>query len=270
MYLEACVGTTPNLKLPFPELTDVLDGPDAISDLASATEDYFYNRNLPTGVVRMPSYYWGSGTTFPSTGVAAGDTYRHTDLGLMCWNGSAWRQAAGPLSLSKLARTQLSTSALHQGFEVIETEDGQRLFWTGSGWKKMPGGPPVMVASNINLLANGNMPPGTVGGIITGTQNVPVHTPGTLHLSGHVILTGVNVCAGFVQIGIGPSTSTLTMLGVQSRYHNNGNVQTWTIPVNGYYDSDGTTKVMCMVGWADSGSGGNVTVQAASLAAALL
>jgi hypothetical protein len=89
------VGATNALALPFPELTETADGPDAFSDLANAVEDYVYDRILPAGVTRYLSHHWGQGTSVPATsttGLRQGDTYFHTGLSAMLkYNGTAWR-----------------------------------------------------------------------------------------------------------------------------------------------------------------------------------
>lgn len=85
------MGTTPGLKLPIPELTETADGPDAFSDLANATEDFVYDRILPAGVTRVPSYFWGQGVTYPTgTELRPGDVYLHTSFGLRQYNGTTW------------------------------------------------------------------------------------------------------------------------------------------------------------------------------------
>lgn len=68
------MGTTSNLKLTWPEFSDQADGPAAFSALANSVEGYFFNRVLPSGVTRAPSYYWGTVTSYPTTGLQPGDT----------------------------------------------------------------------------------------------------------------------------------------------------------------------------------------------------
>lgn len=137
------MGATNGLGLPIPELTEMADGPDAISDLANATEDYFYDRILPAGITRHPSYHWGSGTTFPTTGLMAGDTYFHTGLGgLMRYSGVAWRQTEMFEVANAAARNVISTnysSLLYRGFRVYEADKGYIREWdpTGSLWRYM-------------------------------------------------------------------------------------------------------------------------------------
>jgi len=87
------MGTTANLKLPYPEAGDGADGPAAISALAQAVEDYVYSRSLPTGVTRMPNYYWGSGTAFPTSALLViGDTFTRSDLSTVYvfLGGTSW------------------------------------------------------------------------------------------------------------------------------------------------------------------------------------
>lgn len=94
------MGATNALALPFPELTDLADGPDAFADLANAAEDYFYDRIKPAGILRTPVFHWGDGTAPPdgaTPGLQRGDTYFHTGQSAqLAWNGTAWRQAAFP------------------------------------------------------------------------------------------------------------------------------------------------------------------------------
>jgi hypothetical protein len=86
------MGTTANLKLPYPEAGDGADGPAALSALSQAIEDYFFSRSLPTGVTRMPNYYWGAGTAFPTGAVQPGDSFTRTDLGALYVfvGGTSW------------------------------------------------------------------------------------------------------------------------------------------------------------------------------------
>lgn len=85
------MGTTANLKLPYPESGDGADGPAAFVALAQKIEDYFFTRALPTGVTRMPNYYWGTVATFP-TSVMPGDTCTLTGA-LWVYTGSGWANA---------------------------------------------------------------------------------------------------------------------------------------------------------------------------------
>lgn len=131
------MGVTSNLKLPYPELTEIADGPDAFNDLVTAVESYFYDRVLPTGVTRMPSYYWGAGTAFPAIGVQPGDVYRHTGLGcLMTYNGTAWRQAEPAIYPSLAARNAASTNhaaLLHDGFRAFY--GSAETVWRNAAWR---------------------------------------------------------------------------------------------------------------------------------------
>jgi len=132
------LGVTTNLKLPYPELTDAVDGPSSFDALAQGVEDFFYRRILPAGITRMPVYNWGAGSSFP-TGVATGDTFTHQGLGpaLMRWNGSAWRQAETTDVASQTARLALSTGAnaslLHSGFTVRQVDTNVTYEWDGTG-----------------------------------------------------------------------------------------------------------------------------------------
>lgn len=139
------MGVTNGLALPIPELTDTADGPDAISDLANATEDYVYDRILPPGVTRYPSHHWGAGTQFPTyaQGVRAGDSYYHN--GLACLMRAVdpgattpvWRQGALATVASLAARDTISTNypgLLYPDFRVQQTDAGVTWSWTGTEW----------------------------------------------------------------------------------------------------------------------------------------
>lgn len=87
------MGATPQLKLPFPELADQADAPDAFSDLGVMIEGYFYDRTLPTGVTRAPTYYWGSGSALPtSSALRAGDTFTLSGRLMMFVSGTTWAE----------------------------------------------------------------------------------------------------------------------------------------------------------------------------------
>lgn len=139
------MAVTNGLALPIPELTDTADGPDAISDLANATEDYVYDRILPAGVTRYLLHHWGAGTTLPTAaqGVKVGDTFTHT--GLACTMRAVdptattpvWRQVTMAEVGTIAARDAISTNytaLLHPGFRVRQTDVGILWEWTGTAW----------------------------------------------------------------------------------------------------------------------------------------
>jgi hypothetical protein len=135
------VATTDGLKLPIPELTDSADGPSAFSQVNNAVEDYLYDRILPTGVTRYPTHYWGAGTTFPTTGLKAGDSYYHTGLVcLMRYDGANWRQAERAEVANATARNAISNgfpTLLYQGFRVQQLDVAVTWAWTGTAWQAM-------------------------------------------------------------------------------------------------------------------------------------
>jgi hypothetical protein len=140
------VGSTNGVLLPIPELTESADGPKAVNDLANAVEDYFYDRVLPTGVVRYPIHHWGSGTALPTVanGVKTGDTYLHTGLGCMMRfiTGTTWRQAEPALVASLAARDAIATNysgLLYDGFEVHMQAgaSGEKFRWNGSIFRRI-------------------------------------------------------------------------------------------------------------------------------------
>lgn len=137
------MGATDALKLPIPELTDTADGPDAISDLANAVEDYAYDRILPTGVTRYPNHHWGSGTTMPlpANGLKVGDTFTHTGLGtdgcMMRYTVAGWRQAEIPRFATQAALTAAITNyaaLVNRGFEAFQEDRLYRRRWDGQVW----------------------------------------------------------------------------------------------------------------------------------------
>lgn len=167
------MGVTTNLKLPYPELTDAVDGPSSFDALAQGVEDYFYRRILPAGITRMPVYSWGSASSFPS-GAAAGDTFIHASLGpsLMRWNGAAWRQVEPAEVASATVRNAISlgpaAGALHPNFRVRQTDTGDLWRWDGAAWiwVSRDGGQAPTAIWNVGSagFSNGgiNAPVGTV------------------------------------------------------------------------------------------------------------
>lgn len=85
---------------------------------------------------KMATFFWGSGTSFPSVGVGYGDTYFHTGLnGLMRYNGTTWRHM-GAVVADGTARSNMANSysgALYAGFQARDP-NGNTYEWTGSGW----------------------------------------------------------------------------------------------------------------------------------------
>jgi hypothetical protein len=166
LHPEARVGATNALLLPIPELTEMADGPDAISDLANAVEDYVYDRVLPSGVVRYPTHHWGAGTSFPTTvnGVKVGDTYHHTGLAcLMAYQGPGWVQVNASTVANKAARDAMSTnysSLLHGGFRVYQTD--KKITWAraDTSWLlvSMPPGTELVDADASSIILTGDSP----------------------------------------------------------------------------------------------------------------
>jgi hypothetical protein len=143
------VGVTPGLKLPYPELTEIADGPDALNDLATAVEGYTYNRVLPAGVTRMPGYYWGERNTAPlyTEGARIGDTY--WDLGVYCLRRARygtsptaiiWEQAGESVVANETVRRALSTNQATRDrlstSHVVRVEDsGFTWRWQSNQWE---------------------------------------------------------------------------------------------------------------------------------------
>lgn len=140
------MGTTPGLKLRYPELTDTADGPTGISNLGLDVENYVYNRQLPSGVTRYPGYHWGSVSgSFPS-GAFAGDTVWRSDVGtsgsLWRYTGNASQGTAGWVCSEEVTTTSTTrpltsgaNSAAYRGFRIFETDTGESYRWDGSAWR---------------------------------------------------------------------------------------------------------------------------------------
>jgi hypothetical protein len=141
------VAATDGLKLPIPEITDTADGPDAISDLANAVEDYVLDRLMPTGIVHYGPHHWGTGTVYPTTaaGVRPFDTYYHSGLVcLMRYDGTTWTQAARSVVTTPAARAAISTNyagLLHDGFTVWDSTSKLEWRWNVATtlWLPHPG-----------------------------------------------------------------------------------------------------------------------------------
>lgn len=88
-----------------------------------------------TGGARRMTSDWGSGAAFPASGMAQGDTYRHTSLGLHTYTGAAWRQEARLEVPDAATRNGLPTGQLYVGYQVYVT--GQQILWEwdGTGWR---------------------------------------------------------------------------------------------------------------------------------------
>lgn len=216
------MGATDALKLPIPELTDTADGPDAISDLANAVEDYVYDRVLPSGVTRYPLHFWGSGTALPTSvsGAKAGDTYYHTGLActMRCISPGAtaatniWRQAEVAIVANLATRDAMSanySAILHDGFEVeVLAVTGPpalpaaKYRWQTNSWVIPNTGLPLAVLRQT--IQSGSYPAGwgaialdlaqldTHGGWASGANTrwtCPAGHGGTFKASGHTVLS---------------------------------------------------------------------------------
>jgi hypothetical protein len=169
------VGTTNGVLLPYPELTDTADGPDAVNKLANAVEDYFFDRIMPAGVTRWLGYYWGAGTNFPTVvqGLKSGDTYFHTGLGcLMGYDGTNWRQREKTEVPSATARNTINanySTLMYPGFQVVQSDVGRTYEWSGAVWN------PVVNLPGVRLTKAGTTPTGAGGWTI-----LPFDNPGAL------------------------------------------------------------------------------------------
>lgn len=209
--------------------------------------------------VKTANFYWGSGTSFPSTGVGFGDTYFHTGLnGLFRYNGTAWRHQ-GPVQVADAtARNTMSTNysgILYPGFQVRQNDNGYTLEWDGAKWFKTPG-IPTLVYQNENAGISGTIAPGTVAaGMINALGPIPAQVPGAIRVqvAGQISLAG-GTSAGYLQIGYSPTTTFQSVIGTRQRYHNNGASQILSYSVEGTFYSDGTPKYLWLLGWNDPAS----------------
>lgn len=86
------------------------------------------------------AHHWGSGNSFPTSGLGVGDTYQHTGLNsLMRWNGTAWRQLERAEVATTLLRDSISSSypsLLYVGFQCSVPTTGIVYEWQGvtTGW----------------------------------------------------------------------------------------------------------------------------------------
>lgn len=163
------MALTPRLKLPVPDLTQVADGPDAISDLALALEDWALDRILPTGITHAPVHHWGSlnsGAPTFAQGAKVGDTYYNTDLRctMRCISDGTWAQSDGPVYCATLANRPASNSYhIYNGFQIYVNSQSQVYTWDGTYWR--------------NGAAGDAIPTGTpTGGVITGRSGSSTFT----------------------------------------------------------------------------------------------
>jgi hypothetical protein len=162
------VGATPNLVLPYPELTETADGPDAFSDLALAVENWAYNRSAPPGA-RFPAHFWGSGATPPATNNAAlrpGDLYHHATMKVMLvFTGQGWRQAAFDTSTG-------TESGFHIGQLRVHSTLGLQ-YWDGSGWGPLRVSGLRITSTSDAAAAVGTTPGSTGHGFQNGADGSP-------------------------------------------------------------------------------------------------
>lgn len=91
-----------------------------------------------SGIVRRYTVDWGSGTSFPSAGMAPGDTYQHTGLAsVMVYNGTAplWKQVDLAYVSNKAAVDTMKTTysaLLYIGFKVRTIDTGAIYEWNGA------------------------------------------------------------------------------------------------------------------------------------------
>lgn len=164
--------------------------------------------------------------------------------------------------------TAFPITNLKPGDTCTRTDLNNTVFqYTGTAWRRVA--PPTLIASSQSLNNGAVLGPGATGLNLTAQVSIPAHAPGTLHISGHVFMNAASVVAGYVQAFVGPTSSTMVAVGDRSRFHNNG-LSNWTVPADGYIQTDGSAKVAGFVGWSDSGSSGNSNTSVSSIRVYLL
>lgn len=115
---------------------------------------------------RRASMHWGSGTTLPTTGALAGDTFIHTGLAssMLRYNGTTWRQIDGPVEIANMA-ARPSGAALHAGFQVFSLADDEVYTYDGTYWRNGAAGAYVPTGAGAGDYITG------IHGMTTGTTN---------------------------------------------------------------------------------------------------
>lgn len=222
----------------------------------------------PTGTTRRIATHWGNGTSFPTLAanpsIGYGDTYFRTDIGS---NGSLWQYTVSSQGISGwiceapivCANAAAMPGLLYAGAQVYRSDLGYMLWSDGTTrWRKMPSAVPTLIGSQPLGGGSGNIAPGS-SRIYAGGYQIPAHQAGPILIDIHAMIGCTNILAGLLDVAVGsggataPANGSATLSG-STRFHNNGNVQTFSVSALGYYDSDGTSRIAGVMFSSDSGS----------------
>lgn len=162
------------------------------------------------------------------------------------------------------AWSALTAATLTQSGTVIDLDVGQRVRdfsngniweWTGTALRLCP----LLVNTVDPIAQSGFTTPGVAGqGIIGPIGPGSAHSPGMLRVHAFGAWSAGATSAGYVWIGVSPTTSSSTIVqvpGSSTRIHN------WNVantPMNwacdGYIPTDGTAKYLWLLGSTDASS----------------
>jgi hypothetical protein len=101
----------------------------------ASADDRLYWQSDAAGTVQTPTINWGSGGSFPAT-ARTGDTFTHTTLGFLAYNGTAWRQLEPLTVASSAAQTTVQgTAGLYVGFRIYRSDLAQEYRWDGAAFQ---------------------------------------------------------------------------------------------------------------------------------------
>lgn len=221
---------------------------------------------------RRLTAHWGSGTTFPTTGLVLGDLFEHTGLAsTMRYSTYGWRQIGQAEVADAAGRTAISTSyssALHKGFRVWQSDNGYRFEWNGSAWRKLPG-PRAFLGTGLGQSGGlTTVAPNSTSVLITPAVAIPAHSPGELEITVDGQWNSGATCGGalFVMLGSSSASPDLGWLGPKARVHNFGvTVAFEPYNVKATFASDGAAKWVWLAGDNDPGSGSTLGVTVANV-----
>jgi hypothetical protein len=217
-----------------------------------------YTRSGATAGAARLGVYWGSGTSLPSTGAIAGDTYEHTGLAsVMRLTAAGWRQNERAFVADTTARTAISStysSLLHYGFEVCEVDTGRVVTWNGTAWAKT-GGPRSLLGEVTNAPSGTLISTTTYSATVASSGPVPAHLPGTVQVSWFGNWLAASNAAGFFKLAWSNSSGgALTDIpGSTVRVHNQGSATAQYFNCVGYFESDGAAKYITLLAQKDAG-----------------
>jgi hypothetical protein len=178
--------------------------------------------------VKQHTYFWGSGTVYPTTGLQTGDTFIHTTLqSVMRYNGAAWRQVEPAELPTTAARDALPTNLLHAGFQALTANDSRYWKWNGTTWLYVSGGTgaPIFDVTFVNGWSNWDVNFGSV--------RYYKDTDGAVNLQGllktpSAAITASTVIAFVLPVGFRPTVTELFWIG-----DSNGVLRRFDIPPDG-------------------------------------